>query len=264
MGEQSHRSDYRVLNRRRLERDHPRLAEILEPGMVVLDVGCGTGAITAGIAKKVGAAGRVVGVDRDDALLASARQEHEGIENLSFERADALSLNFDACFDIVTAARTLQWVSEPGLAIGQMTRAVKTGGRMVVLDYNHAENAWMPEPPPAFMRFYAAFLDWRTANQWSNRMADLLPVLFQLAGVTDVRVHFGDETVERSDPDFSETVAIWGDVIARIGPRLVAASYLTEGEVVVAGEQYSDYAQHELKRQTLAIRTVEGRIAGTL
>ena len=52
MSIQTHRSDPQVLNRRTLEIDHRVLAGVLRPGMSVLDVGCGTGAITAGIARR--------------------------------------------------------------------------------------------------------------------------------------------------------------------------------------------------------------------
>ena len=52
MSLQPHTSDARILDRRTLERDHRRLAELLKPGMAVLDVGCGTGAITAGLRER--------------------------------------------------------------------------------------------------------------------------------------------------------------------------------------------------------------------
>jgi ubiquinone/menaquinone biosynthesis C-methylase UbiE len=78
---QAHRSDPRILGRRTLERHHRALAAILRPGLSVLDVGCGTGAITAGIARAVAPAGRVVGMDRDESLLDIARREHEAIPN---------------------------------------------------------------------------------------------------------------------------------------------------------------------------------------
>src|SRR6266540_3060685 len=140
MSEQTHRSDPRILGRRTLQRDHRRLADLLRPGMRVLDVGCGTGAITAGIAKKVGPEGDVVGIDRDESLLALAKREHQSIGNLSFENGDVLSLNVDGRFDIVTAARVLQWISEPDHAIRRMKRAAKTGGRLVVLDFRSEEH----------------------------------------------------------------------------------------------------------------------------
>src|SRR5207302_578018 len=49
MSAQQHQSDPRILDRRTLHKDHRRLAGVLARGMSVLDVGCGTGAITKGI-----------------------------------------------------------------------------------------------------------------------------------------------------------------------------------------------------------------------
>ena len=101
---QSHRSDPRILGRRTLERDHRALARLLRPGLSVLDVGCGTGAITAGIARAVGVQGHVVGVDRDERLLQLAREGYRECSNLQFQPGDATSLSYRAQFDIITAA----------------------------------------------------------------------------------------------------------------------------------------------------------------
>ena len=67
MSDQQHQSDPGILDRRNLWRDHRVLAARLSPGLSVLDVGCGTGAITKGIAEAVGPGCLVVGVDRDPA-----------------------------------------------------------------------------------------------------------------------------------------------------------------------------------------------------
>jgi ubiquinone/menaquinone biosynthesis C-methylase UbiE len=117
MRAQSHRSDPRILGRRTLQRDHRCLAELLRPGLSVIDVGCGSGAITAGIARAVGPHGSVLGIDRDPALLELARTEHALLPNLQLECGDATTLQVEAQFDIVTAARTLQWTAEPALAV---------------------------------------------------------------------------------------------------------------------------------------------------
>ena len=65
----------------------------MQPGLSVLDIGCGTGAITSGIAKMVGPQGLVVGLDRDAALQEIARREHGHSPRLQFELGDAISLS---------------------------------------------------------------------------------------------------------------------------------------------------------------------------
>ena len=255
---QAHTSDPRILNRRTLERDHRRLLDLLRPGMSVLDVGCGTGAITAGIARKVGPQGSVLGVDRDEVLLASARKEHGGIHNLSFENQDALSVPFEYRFDIVTAARTLQWISQPDQAIARMSKAAKPNGRVVVLDYNHEYNSWEPEPPAEFRVFYQAFLDWRAANNWDNLMADHLPGLFRSAGMMAIRAFLDDEVVQRGDSEFFEATAIWSHVMENVGSHIVTAGFINERDCVEAEQCYREWVRTTLQRQTLSMSTVDG------
>jgi len=256
MSEQSHRSDPRILNRRTLERDHRRLADLLRPGMSVLDVGCGTGAITAGIARKIAPTGQALGVDRDETLLADARQEHQSVRNLMFENRDALCLPFESRFDVVTAARTLQWISQPDVVIAGMKAAAKPGGWVVVLDYNHENNSWEPLPPLEFRRFYQAFLDWRKANNWDNRIADHLPDLFRSAGMKSIQTFLDDETVLRGDPEFLAAAAIWSHVIQRTGAAIVAAGFLHRRDLLAAEECYEALTQSRLEKQSLSMRTV--------
>jgi SAM-dependent methyltransferase len=257
---QSHRSDPRILSHRTLARDHRRLAAMLRPGMSVLDVGCGTGSITADIARAVGPHGRVLGLDRDDSLLAIARQEHAAIPNLRFVTSDILTFTADDRFDIVTAARALQWVSSPDAAIGRMCDAATPGGRIVVLDYNHEDNSWDPEPPIEFRRFYDAFLQWRHANGWDNRMADNLPALFRSQRIEDIVVHVDDEIARRGDPQFDTAGALWTHVVETLGPSLVAAGVLSEEARFTAELVYRDWVRDKLMTQVLHMRTVEGRV----
>ena len=77
-----------ILDTRSLATAHRRLAALLRPGLSVLDVGCGTGAITRGIAETVGPEGRVVGVDVNASMIDKARAAHRGVPGLSFEVAD--------------------------------------------------------------------------------------------------------------------------------------------------------------------------------
>ena len=258
---QSHRSDPRILGRRTLERDHRALARLLRPGLSVLDVGCGTGAITAGIARAVGVQGHVVGIDRDERLLQLAREGHRECSNLQFQPGDATSLSYRAQFDIITAARTLQWISDPGLAISKMKHAAKRDGLLVILDYNHTKSEWAPDPPPAFRHFYRAFLGWRDANGWDNEMGDHLPAYFREAGLLDIRSEIEDEIAARGETDFVERAGLWSEVIESLGEPISKAGFCTESELRAARESYSAWVETGLEKQTLALRAVIGRVA---
>jgi SAM-dependent methyltransferase len=239
-----------------LARDNRYLAGLLRPGLSVLDVGCGTGAITAGIAQAVGADGLVLGVDRDERLLEIARRQNP---ELRFEQADAVSLPFHQQFDVVTAARTLQWISEPVKAVRSMRQAAKAGGSVVVLDYNHALNQWEPDPPPAFGGFYRAFLEWRQANDWDNEMGNHLPGLFASAGLVDVESHSQDEVVQRGDERFAEQSALWSEVMENLGGQILQAGFLAESQLREAAAGYKAWVQTALVKQTLRMRAVAGK-----
>jgi SAM-dependent methyltransferase len=258
MPAQSHRSDPRILGWRTLEKDHRCLAELLRPGFSVLDVGCGTGAITAGIARAVKPEGYVVGVDRDEVLLEMARTEHAGIDNLQFERGDATALKFRARFDIVTSARALQWIAEPRLVIENMKQAAKRGGVVIVLDYNHTQNQWEPEPPPEFKVCYDAFLAWRRANGWDNEMADHLPGLFRSAGLASVSSRAQDEVMKRGEPEFAWQSYLWSGTLQHVAKQLVAAGFCTKAQLEEARERYDLWVKTDLNKQTLAMRATIG------
>jgi SAM-dependent methyltransferase len=232
--------------------------------MRVLDVGCGTGAITADVARGVGPDGAVLGVDRDDANVVAAVEKYGEMENLRFETVDILAPGdrFNNRFDIVTAARTVQWIGEPQRAIGNMKKAAKPGGQVIVLDYNLDETRWEPDPPVNFLRFYQAFLDWRDANRWDNHMASHLAALFHSEGMVDVASHPSDEVVRRGDPDFFDSYAsgIWLYVIQTLGPKLVQAGFMQEDARLCAEEGYGIYVRDTLQLQRHSMLTVQGRV----
>ncbi len=70
----------------------------------MLNVGCGTGAITAGIARRVSPTGRSVGVDVNALLIKEAKERHVDVPCLEFAERDVYDLGHDGAFDIATSA----------------------------------------------------------------------------------------------------------------------------------------------------------------
>lgn len=102
----------------------------LQPGLRVLDAGCGPGSITIGIARLV-APGAVVGVDLDEEALSVGRLNAatEGVKDLTFESADATALPFpDASFDRVFVSSLLEHLGSPQEAVAELFRVLKPGG----------------------------------------------------------------------------------------------------------------------------------------
>ena len=105
----------------------------LRSGGSALDVACGSGKLTAALARIAGTHGRVVGLDFSPAMLTVARDHHPGIE---FTEGDALSLPFeDTSFDASTIAFGLRNLADPVRGLREMSRVVKRGGRAVVLEF---------------------------------------------------------------------------------------------------------------------------------
>jgi SAM-dependent methyltransferase len=266
MTQQLHQSDPRVLNRRTPQHDHPHLVPLLKPGMRVLDIGCGTGVITADMARAVSPGGSVIGVDRDARNLEIALQEQDGPANLAFKLGDVLApefaVSFEARFDLVNAARMLLWISDAHHALEQMKKVVRPGGRIVVFDYSLDETFWDPAPPRAFLDFYDAFLHWRSANGWDNAMARHLPALFAAADLVDIRSIRCDEVIQRSDSDLAGAYRsqTWLYVIESIGPAIAEAGFLNKDYCAIVREQFANYVNADLVSQCQFAVTVEGMV----
>ena len=102
-------------------------------GGSALDVACGSGKLTAMLARIAGPEGRVVGVDFSPQMLEVARRDHPGFE---FLEGDALHLPFeDGTFDASTISFGLRNLAEPVNGLREMLRVVKPGGRAVVLEF---------------------------------------------------------------------------------------------------------------------------------
>lgn len=247
----------RILERRALESDHARLAELLRPGMRVLDVGCGSGSITEGIARAVRPGGTAL--DRDAELIRRAVARTRGLPSLEFRVASILDLDERDAYDVVTAARALQWISDVPGALERMVTATRPGGRVVVLDYDHADLVWRPEPPPEVRCFYAAFLSWRAANGWDNRMASRLLELLAAAGLEEIHVTAQHETARRGEPGFDEALGIWAIVMADLGPDIARAGFLAEQEWRAALRAYRWWQDEGAEYQEMVLRAVDGR-----
>jgi trans-aconitate methyltransferase len=96
-----------------------------QPGERILDVGCGTGHLTADIA----AAGALTfGIDASPAMIAQARQN---FPKLQFQLVDAAEFQSESVYDAVFSNAALHWMLEPDRVAAAVARALKPGGRFV-------------------------------------------------------------------------------------------------------------------------------------
>lgn len=103
------------------------LVEVLAPqaGERVLDLGCGTGQLSAQIAA---AGAEVVGMDRSAEMIAEARAQ---FPSLSFVVGDARDFSFAEPFNAVFSNAVLHWVQPPEAALGRIAAGLRPGGRFV-------------------------------------------------------------------------------------------------------------------------------------
>ena len=103
------------------------VVSLLDPraGERILDLGCGTGHLTAQIAES---GANVTGVDRSAEMIAAARLAYP---KLKFEISDARNLSYREEFDAVFSNATLHWIHEPELVLQGVSKALRAGGRFV-------------------------------------------------------------------------------------------------------------------------------------
>lgn len=251
-----------IMTARTLENSHPCLLEHLRPRMSVLDVGCGPGTLTAEMARRV-APGHVVGMDVNPEMIAAAEEASPPgeIPGLVFYTGDVRGSGWNAEFDLANAARVLQWIPDPGAALGAMALAVKPGGLVVVLDCDHTRARWR-RAPAAWTVFHRAFLDWRTAGGLDNAVVERVPAMCAAAGLRDIRLTPLPRTVRAGEADFLRVAGAWRLVADSRGRQMVAAGHLDESARREAVEAFTAWMQGRGATQTTREACVVARRPG--
>jgi ubiquinone/menaquinone biosynthesis C-methylase UbiE len=247
----------RVLDRRTLEAGNKNLLALIAPGQSVLDVGCGSGSITKGIAERT-TKGYVVGIDMSAELIQIAKERYSSIENLTFIETNVMDFKPALKFDLITSARTLQWMSNYKEALLKMKSMLSSGGCLAVLDYNHEKIEWYPPAPESLMIFYGAFLRWRADAGMNNAIADDLRECFADLGLIDIADTDESEIILKSDPDFHEAAGIWKVVAETRGKQMVRDGYLSEEDRLLAISDYNLWLEHEGESMKMYLRGTFG------
>jgi demethylmenaquinone methyltransferase/2-methoxy-6-polyprenyl-1,4-benzoquinol methylase len=188
------------------------------PGARVLDVATGTGDLAFELARRVAPGGTVVGADFSERMLELAREKSSASQvpvevDLRFETANALELPYeDGEFDAAAVGFGARNFSDLRQGLAEMTRVVRPGGRVIVLEIT------TPTRPP-LSTFLEAWFD------------HVVPVLGRVAGDSDA-YNYLPNSVRRFPPP-AELAAVMWDVGLR-GVRYV----LTAGGIIAlhAGE----------------------------
>lgn len=144
-----HESVLRSHRWRTAENSAGYLLPLLEPGLDLLDVGCGPGNITVDLASLT-APGRAIGIDSAETVVESARAgaDEQGITGVEFRVASVYDLPFeDDSFDVVHAHQVLQHLSDPVAALREMRRVCRSEGVVAARDADYEAMTWYPESP---------------------------------------------------------------------------------------------------------------------
>jgi ubiquinone/menaquinone biosynthesis C-methylase UbiE len=139
-------ADYELLWQQQLAAARTALlvAASLVEAEQVLDVACGTGLLTFEAARRVGPAGQVVGVDLSDKMIEAARRMPG--TNVNFRRMDAQQLDLPAqSVDAVLCGLGLMYVADPLVAVTEMLRVLRPGGRVALAVWGRRSHCgWAP------------------------------------------------------------------------------------------------------------------------
>lgn len=122
-----------------------RLANV-QMGQHVLDVACGTGRGTVGLAQAVGSAGKVDAMDLSEAMLAQARSKIEGLglaQRVEFKQGNARELPYpDGTFDLLYNGYMFDLIPIDGFMpiLKEMLRVLKPGGKLVLLNMSKPDS----------------------------------------------------------------------------------------------------------------------------
>ncbi|KIO78591.1 methyltransferase [Pedobacter lusitanus] len=256
--QRDHQTTNKIFDNRSLEKDYATLIPLLKNGLRVLDIGCGTGAISKDIAERVGLAGSVTGIDNTEKFITSGKESYKTTLNLELIHQDLFSYESEEKFDLIVSARTLQWLNNPKEALIKLKTLLKPGGWLSVLDYNHEQLSWEPRPPQSMQLFYQTFLKWRADAGMNNHIADDLSGYFAETGYHAIEVFNADEVYQKNEMNFLQRIGIWSKVAG--STQMVEEGYLEDELRLKAIEEYDQWIVSDAVLMVMKLKEVRGRV----
>jgi SAM-dependent methyltransferase len=201
----------------------------IAPGMRVLDLGCGVGDVSMLAARLVGPTGSVLGIDRSEASLETARRRVRiaGLDNVAFLMTEIDGFDPTEAFDAIVGRLVLLYLPSPSATIKRLARGVRHGGPVVFQEMDMS----------AFQVVPAASLAERTSG-WIRSafsaggvpvdMGPRLPGIFIDAGLPRPRMLAGQRV--ESGPD-SFAYAYCAATVRSLLPLLERAGLATAVDV---------------------------------
>lgn len=196
-------------------------------GQAVLDVGCGPGALTAELVRRLGP-DAVAAVDPSESFIAAARARHPGVD-VRLSTAEDLPYP-DGTFDATLAQLVVHFMSDPVAGLAEMARVTRAGGVVAACVWDFAgERA----PISAFWQA-ARELDSGAEDEsgLAGARAGHLSELFEAAGLRRV-----EEATLSASVDYASFDEWWGPFTLGVGPAGAHAQALGETELSALRER---------------------------
>lgn len=199
------------------------------PGMRVLDLGSGTGAVAFAAAEMVGPTGSVLGIDLQEASVATASRNAAalGLDNVSFVQGDLNTWTTDRRFDAVTGRLITMYLPGAGRTIGRLAAMLRPGGVVLLQEFSISAARQQPETP-LFRRTLDAVL---SAFRSSGLPTDLgleLDRVFADAGLPSPTMLVGGRWERGREARAYPQLA---GIVRTLLPVMVARDIATEAEI---------------------------------
>src|SRR5690242_869941 len=203
----------------------------IEAGQDVVDVGCGPGALTAELVRRLGVE-HVAAIDPSESFVEACRARHPGVD-VQHGRAEELPYPDDR-FDAALAQLVFHFVSDPDAAAAEMSRVVRPGGLVAASVWDIADGMRMLRVCWDAAKAVSPSAPDEAEHRSSFAREGELAELFRTAGLTDVAdgaLHVGVEYQDFDD--------FWTPFLTATGPAgAFVASLDDEGREHLRGEMH--------------------------
>lgn len=179
----------------------------LHPGMHLLDVGCGPGTITLGLARAA-APGHVTGIDHDAKHIEAAKSlaAEEGVANVSFQLGSALSLSFeDRALDAAFENDVFTHLAQDAVrAAREVYRVLKPQGFFAARDVDAEAVVW-GHRTDSIQQLDELMLAWQQSRGSDITLGKRLPAILREAGFTNTVKSVSADT--KGDPEATRSHA---------------------------------------------------------
>ncbi|MFL2636241.1 MAG: methyltransferase domain-containing protein [Tepidiformaceae bacterium] len=229
---------------RTAEKDAHHLLKRLQPGMRLLDVGCGPGTITEGLARAV-APGLTIGIDPVTEILNEARQQDRTNSSPIYMPANTYQLPFNNnVFDVVHLHQVLQHLDAPITALKEIKRVLKPGGIVSLRESDYGSMVAWPRLPlmERWLDLYHAVVKQNGADADAGRR---IPAWLRASGFHNAELTGDSKLYTGTNAQF------WGETWSErtlkssFGQQAIQYNLSTPEEIKNIGASWKEWSENE-------------------